>query len=188
MPEIPNSNPFASPAEAIVEEYSAAAPGKERIIRWAGLSTLSGALLYATYLTPATALFYLILVFAYSPEPIHALTVQFVPIAVACLATTVYGLIVGGVIGLAHGITGFVCRWKNAQLGRLSVLGVLAGLLVAIVPLTLYIIPRGGIHWESLTWLAILFVGAAFAGWRLNVNIHRYLLVPLWDEVAEAET
>lgn len=187
MSESPGSNPFASPEEAIVEEYSAEAPNKERLVRWVGLSSLSGALLYATYLTPGTALFYLILILVHSPDPFRTLVTQYVPIAVACVVTALYGLLVGGVIGLVHGLTGFACRWKDALLWRLAIWGVLGGLLVAIMPPVLYLLSLEGTSWEALLWMAILLLGAIIAGWRLNVNIHRYLLVPLWEDIPNAE-
>lgn len=176
----PTSNPFASPQ---LENFPASDSNPLTPMsagRWIGLSSLSGALLFAAYLVMCVALFliggiYISEEVAFWDTLQRSLTV----IALYCLIVGAYGAVVGTAVGLGLGWFSFVLRDRE-PLSLLILVSVPASLLVTFIPLIFLL---GGFDPRSAAgilgyWWMVAVLGSLLAGSHLVRNINRFLLHP----------
>ncbi|EAQ78653.1 hypothetical protein [Blastopirellula marina] len=184
----PDHNPFASPP--IEDEDPADAPliDGDRIGRWLALPMISGALNGAGVIGivgfSLVCLFYLSVgalgEFVYSSGGRTALGAQL-------LQLSLFGGLFGGMSGLCHGSLAFTLRNARRQRTTIAVLGYVFPLVILGGPI-LYILPLQ----QGLPLIWKLSAGAAFClgclliGWRMNGNIHKYLLSRLESESRKA--
>ena len=176
----PTSNPFASPQ---LENFPASDSNPVAPMnagRWIGLSTLSGALLFSSYLVVCVALF--LIGGIYFSEGVafwNTLQRSLTLIALYCLVAGAYGAVVGTVVGLGLGWFSFALRDRE-PLSLLILIGVPASLVVTFIPLILLL---GGFDPRSAAgilgyWWMVAVLGSLLAGSHLVRNINRFLLHP----------
>ena len=148
--------------------------------RWVGLSTLSGAVLFAAYLVMCVALFLMGAIYlsegvAFWDTLQRSLTL----IALYCLVAGAYGAVVGTVVGLGLGWLSYALR-NREPLSLLILIGVPASLVIVFIPLIFLL---GGLDPRSAAgilgyWYTVAVLGSLLAGSHLIRNINRFLLQP----------